>query len=77
MPSNPHDWQLLFTGVVVGMIISVVFGVAMFTYSIRSVAANIKARYSSDVESPGLDTKQLLQTSLYLCESEQIPIWMR
>lgn len=76
MPSNPHDWQLLFTGIVIGMVVSIVFGVTMVAYSVRSVAANIKARYSSDVELPDSDTKRSPQR-LCLYESEQIPIWIR
>ena len=76
MPTNPHEWQLLFTGVVIGMIVSVVFGTTMFIYSVRSVAANIRVRYPNDARSPDSDTQHSPQR-LYLYESEQFPFYIR
>ncbi len=66
-----HEWQLFFSGVAVGMGISVIFGVTMLIYSVRAVAANIRRQFSVGDEVGS--SKQ--QPRLY--ESEQIPFYLR
>lgn len=73
MPSNMHEWQLFFSGVAVGMGVSVIFGVTMLIYSVRAVAANIIQRFSVGDE----DEIDSSVPPLRLYESEQIPYWFR